>query len=69
MDEGSLPADKRILLLEPFYGGSHRQLLDLLDENIPGCAKVCMTDKKWHWRIRTSSLYLSETIPLRHELE
>ena len=56
-----------VLLLEPFYGGSHKQLIDYLievleTENVE-VTKVTMTDKKWHWRLRTSALYFAEQIP------
>ena len=58
---------RHIILLESFYGGSHRQLIDLLDKNFSTyCDKFCMTDKKWHWRMRTSSLYFARVIPREH---
>ncbi|XP_065666393.1 tRNA-queuosine alpha-mannosyltransferase isoform X4 [Hydra vulgaris] len=56
-----------VLLLEPFYGGSHKQLLDYLVEILNAkdieVTKITMTDKKWHWRLRTSALYFAEHIP------
>lgn len=52
------------LLIEPFYGGSHKQLIDLIQKEIPECHLVTMTAKKWHWRSRVSALYLAQNIPL-----
>ena len=55
-----------ILLLEPFYGGSHKQMIDLLQSEIPNCDKIVLSDKKWHWKARTSALLLSQMIPIDH---
>ena len=58
-----------LLIVEPFYGGSHKQLVDtMVDRLEPGSYDlVTLPAKKWHWRARCSSLKLSQVIPRNGE--
>ncbi|XP_026761994.2 glycosyltransferase-like domain-containing protein 1 [Galleria mellonella] len=67
MDSGP----EEILILEPFYGGSHKKLIDVITSNLPShqYKLITMTAKKWHWRARTSALYMSTQIPVYHKFK
>ena len=49
-----------ILILEPFYGGSHKQLIDIIcswlqNQNV-SYDLLTLPPKKWHWKARTSAI-------------
>ena len=53
-----------ILLIEAFYDGSHRCLIDLLHRNLsPRSMLVTLPGTKWPWRARCSALILADLIP------
>uniref|UniRef100_A0A1Y1LJP0 tRNA-queuosine alpha-mannosyltransferase n=1 Tax=Photinus pyralis TaxID=7054 RepID=A0A1Y1LJP0_PHOPY len=51
------------IFIEPFYGGSHKQLIDTLVKYIPNSHVITLSAKKWHWRARCGSLMIQSLIP------
>ncbi|KAF5297406.1 hypothetical protein FQR65_LT01337 [Abscondita terminalis] len=62
------PSDHpQVVFIEPFYGGSHQQLIDTLIKrkvDIPNSHLIVLSNKKWHWRARCAALILSTIIPV-----
>lgn len=60
-------SESEICIIEPFYGGSHKQMIDLIVNELKRLNMThdlfTMTAKKWHWRARCSALYFSSIIP------
>ena len=55
------------LLVEPFYGGSHKQMVDLISttlREVGGAKILCYTmpPRKWHWRMLTSASHFASEI-------
>ena len=58
-------AEPTHVFIEPFYGGSHRQLMDLLLSlpEMGGALLFTLPASKWHWRMRVSALHFADAIP------
>jgi len=54
---------KRILVLEPFYGGSHRAFLEQWAANCDlDFVIIGLPDKFWRWRTRHASIYFADKL-------
>lgn len=53
----------RILALEPYYGGSHRHVLDGLVQRIDAeWTLLTLPPRKWKWRMRGSAITMAEEV-------
>lgn len=69
MSSLSSATNSDICIIEAFYGGSHKQLIDMIEQDLKLDKKYdlfTMSSKKWHWRARCSALYFSQIIPKKH---
>ena len=67
-EEVAVAPENSIVVVEPFFGGSHRQLIELLQSEIfePQNRRVfrlTLPATKWHWRMRCSALYFADRAP------
>ena len=56
------PRGGSIVYIEPYYGGSHKGFVDLLQAEFSGDLYT-LPPSKWNWRMRLSALHFSECIP------
>lgn len=55
--------NRNILILEPYYGGSHKVFLDGLSENIDAnCIFLTLPARKWKMRMQLSAIWFIEKI-------
>ena len=52
-----------IALIEPFYGGSHKLLVDTLLAEYGDARAYTLPAKKWGWHMRTSAVHFARQIP------
>jgi len=53
----------KILVLEPYYGGSHRLFLEGLQNHLPfEFETLSLPARKWKWRMRLAAPYFAEQI-------
>lgn len=58
----------RILALEPYYGGSHRAVLDGLVERVDAdWTLLTLPARKWKWRMRGAAITMAAEIRALHE--
>ncbi|XP_044252988.1 glycosyltransferase-like domain-containing protein 1 isoform X2 [Tribolium madens] len=53
----------KVMFIEPFYGGSHKVLIDTFTGSLTDYEIITLPAKKWHWRARCGALSLHELIP------
>ena len=53
----------KILVLEPYYGGSHKTFLDGIQSHVPvDLILLTLPASKWKWRMRLAAPYFAEKI-------
>jgi hypothetical protein len=60
----SLSSDKhlRVLVLEPYYGGSHKSFLENLTQLPFTFELMTLPARKWKWRMRLAAPYFAERL-------
>lgn len=51
---------RRLLVIEPYYGGSHKQFLQQLQEQLDlSCSYLTLPARKWMWRMRLAAPWVA----------
>jgi glycosyltransferase involved in cell wall biosynthesis len=66
---GGKPKDRlRVLVLEPYYGGSHRAFLEGLAAHLPFAFELlALPARKWKWRMRLAAPHFARLLRERKE--
>ncbi len=63
MNDSNQEESLRILVLEPYYGGSHKSFLDGLTQHLPYAFDLLtLPARKWKWRMRLGAPYFAEIL-------
>jgi glycosyltransferase involved in cell wall biosynthesis len=63
MNDSNLEESLRILILEPYYGGSHKTFLNGLTHHLPYAFDLLtLPARKWKWRMRLGAPYFAEIL-------
>ncbi len=55
---------RNYLLLEPFYGGSHKRFCEAVEKAVPGqWTRLTLRDRHWKWHARGCISYWTQTHP------
>ena len=69
---GSAPANGQMLILEPYYGGSHQRFCDALAASRPLGGRVTlwtMPARKWKWRMRFAAPVFAQRLSASRPVE
>jgi glycosyltransferase involved in cell wall biosynthesis len=54
---------QRVLVLEPYYGGSHRAFVDTLQQHSRHTYEICsLPARKWKWRMRGAAIWFAQQL-------
>jgi len=66
----NLPAPGKIVVLEPYYGGSHKAFVDGLARNLPFDFRLyTLPARKWKWRMRLAAPMFAEQLETAADIQ